>query len=720
MRHPRRAGVALAALAATGLGAARHLDSGDVGYHPESVRRAHASSDARLLDRHGELLHELRVDPHGRRLDWIGIEGVSPALVAAVIAAEDRRFAEHRGVDWRSAAAAPATGPGVIEGRRGASTITMQLAALVDSRLAPAGRRGVADKWRQMRAALAIERRFNKDEVLEAYLNLASFRGELQGIAAAARGLFDKTPDALTIDEAVVLASLLRAPNADAALVAARACGLARRLEGERPCAGIESLVAANLDRTQPLAARATLAPHVARRLLRPGESAVRSTLDADLQRLAADALAATLAELGERGVADGAVLVVDNAGAEVRAYLGNGGPGASSAWHVDGVEAPRQAGSTLKPLLYAMAFEHRYLTAASLLDDSPLDLVTPTGAWVPANYDRAFRGRMSARTALAGSVNIPAVRTLMLLGVDAFADRLRHAGFEHVVHDGEYYGYALALGSAEVTLWQLAAAYRALADGGLWQPLTLVPRQGEAPKRRILDATAAFIVSDILADRAARAGSFGLDNVLALPFAASVKTGTSKDMRDNWSVGYSSRYTVAVWVGNFDGRAMRGVSGVSGAAPLWARIMGYLHRDDAPPAPLPPPGIEAVAVHFEPPVEPPRREWFVGGTAMDEVVSLAPASRPPRIAYPGPGMIMAVDGDIPAANQRVHFSADRMPRTGRWRIDGVATVERWTPVPGSHRLELVDGDGAVLDEVRFTVRGRASSPQAQAGGSVR
>ncbi len=705
-RIPRAAFVfiaALALLAALAIGGWRHT-AYRADYDFDTIRAAHASSDARLLDRHGRVVHELRVDPYGRRLEWTPLGSISPALVEAIVAAEDRRFFDHRGVDWRAAFAAAAAWFTGRE-RGGASTISMQLAALLDGRIRAPGQRDLDHKWLQMRAAMALEDVLDKREVLEAYLNLVTFRGELQGVAAAALGLFDKDAAALTSAESAILAALVRGPNADASRVARRACGVARRVDETVQCAGIEARVAAAFNRGANLRQRVAEAPHVARRLLHGASRHVTSTLDGDVQSAANRALREAVAGLKGRNVRDGAVLVADTATGEVLAYVGNTG-GNPDTYYVDGVQAPRQAGSTLKPFLYGLAIEQRRLTAASLLNDSPVSLSTPTGAYVPQNYDNRFRGFLSVRTALAGSVNVPAVRTLMLTGVDDFADRLRTAGFSHVTESGEFYGYSLALGSAEVSLWQLVAAYRALARGGAYWPLTLAPRGSEPASVSVMQDGAAFIVADILADRGARAATFGLDNVLELPFPASVKTGTSKDMRDNWCIGFSHRFTVGVWVGNFDGEPMRDVSGVSGAAPVWARIMRELHRSDPAVPSRPPAGVESIEVDFDG-LEPSRPEWFLDGTGTRRVMSLPARADAPRIVYPGDGMIMAVDADIPPGHQRVFFemspAVDHQWRLNGERVDG---ARGWTPVPGVHALELVDAGGTVVDHVRFTVRG--------------
>ena len=199
-------------------------------------------------------------------------------------------------------------------------------------------------------------------------------------------------------------------------------------------------------------------------------------------------------------------------------------------------------------------------------------------GIYRPLDYDREFRGLVSMRTALASSLNVPAVRTTDMVGVEVFADRLRRLGFSGLVEEGDYYGAALALGSADVTLWQLVNAYRTLANGGKYSDLRLTTDADTQKSTRIYSPEASFVISDILSDRASRSTTFGLENSLATRYWSAVKTGTSKDMRDNWCVGYTDRFTVGVWVGNSSGAPMRDVTGITGAAPTWLNVMNYLH----------------------------------------------------------------------------------------------------------------------------------------------
>ena len=674
------------------------------------VKSAWRPSEAYLLDRNGKPLHELRMDFTVRRLPWVGLDQVSTALVAAVLAAEDRRFYQHHGVDWRALASASV---GRLFGKpaRGASTLTMQLAAMLEPQLVPGkGRRTLAQKWAQLRAGLELEETWGKREILEAYLNLVSFRGELQGMAATARAFFGKQPSGLTANEALVLAAVLPSPNAGAGRIGNRACAIAKAGNLSADCPALQALAASVLNRPLQIEPGVELAPHLARQLLKtPGER-LSTTLDESIQRLAFNALNQQLRGLADRNVRDGAALVVDNETGEMLAYVGSAGP-FSKAGKVDGIHARRQAGSTLKPFLYGLTVEKRYLTAASILDDAPIHLETASGLYIPQNYDRDYKGQVSVRTALASSLNIPAVRALVLSGVERFRDRLREFGYLSISQPGEYYGFSLALGSAEVSLLEQVNAFRALANGGVYSALRF--RLGEKPgqARRVMDESATFIIADILSDPAGRAVTFGLSNPLATRFWTAVKTGTSKDMRDNWCIGFSRSHTVGVWVGNFEGDSMHDVSGITGAAPAWLEIMNGLHESLASNPPQPPNGVVRREIRYLPAVEPPRSEWFIQGTET-ELIRLAEAvDQPPRIASPANGVVIALDPDIPYENQAVFFTARSVKPDVEFVLDGNRlgsgeSSPKWRPTPGRHKLALVGQGGKVYDYVEFSVRG--------------
>ncbi|MBN1545707.1 MAG: penicillin-binding protein 1C [Syntrophaceae bacterium] len=679
------------------------------------VKNAYAKSDALLLDRHGKVIHELRVNEKGRRLDWAALKDISPALQQAVIQSEDRHFYGHRGVDWRAVGAA-AFGKVFSGKKRGASTITMQLAAQLDRRLKPQeAKRSLRQKWSQMKAAQEVEHTWTKEEILEAYLNLIIFRGELQGVTTASRGLFGKAPSGLTDAESLILASLIRAPNASAATVAQRASWLARTMKRDAATAEIKLLASDRLTGLYAIKPSASLAPHVARQLLKEGKKEVVSTLDGALQGYAAEVLETHLRALRHQSVADGAVLAVDNQTGEILAYVANTGASASASY-VDGIVAKRQAGSSIKPFLYEVVLEKKIITAATILDDNPLFIPTVGGIYAPQNYDNLFRGPVSVRESLASSINIPAVRTLMLIGPDVLVERLRKLGFENL-EEGDYYGLSLALGSLDVSLRELVNAYRTLANEGQWSDLTITFNKKHRDKIHVMDKRAVYIISQILSDRESRGMTFGFENPLATKYWSAVKTGTSKDMRDNWCIGYSRLYTVGVWVGNFSGESMRNVTGVAGAAPVWLEVMNYLHRHRSSPKPQPPDGVVAKRIAFQPFQGKAVDEWFIAGTepATGIISQAATAAKvKPKIVYPLNGTIIALDPDIPEENHLVIFEAGESGIAYSWQLNGAALpgaghLLRWKPERGRHSLSIVGDDGTTLDSIAFEVRGQAA-----------
>jgi penicillin-binding protein 1C len=675
-----------------------------------AVRADWQPSEAWLYDRDGRLLDSERVNFERRRLAWVPLKDISPAVRAAVVQAEDRRFWSHGGVDWLAVASAVRARlkiGGTGDRSRGASTLPMQLAAFLDPGLAQPGQRDWRTKLRQMRAAQALAAAWSHDQMLEAYFNLVPLRGEAQGIGAGAQSLFGKKPADMTRTDAALFAGLLPNPTAGAEALGRRACRVAQT----KDCSAIRAAAATLVSGEHAARFDPALAPHLAVRLLdKPGKR-VTTTIDRRIQTAAIVALRRQLSGLGSDRVRDGAVVVLDNATGEVLAYVGGVGL-KSTAAQVDGANARRQAGSTLKPHLYAQVIEHGWLTAASILDDSPVQLDTASGLYVPKNYDRSFKGPVSVRHALAASLNVPAVRALVIDDVQQFRDRLWALGYHGLVEDGEYYGFSLALGSAEVSLVEQANAFRTFANLGQWSPVTLdaVRHLRNLPPRQIVSPAAAFIVGDILADAAARTDAFGADSALRLPFWAAAKTGTSKGMRDNWCIGWSDRFTVAVWVGNLEGDAMRAVSGTSGAAPVWRDVMLALHAGRPGKPPAMPAGVEARQIALPGTREPPRREYFMAGTAQTEMAAAPQAARRPRITSPVSGSVYALDPDIPIDRQRLAVTVSGSVAGYRLLLDkkplGDADAgQQILPRPGSHMLALVDPGGRMIDRVRFTVR---------------
>ncbi|WP_423192615.1 penicillin-binding protein 1C [Cupriavidus sp. H18C2] len=694
------------------------------------VRGNWRSADIVVTDRHGQPVARVRDDFQARRGDWVTLADTSPALRTAIVLSEDRRFYAHSGVDWQGVAAAAWANLWNTR-TRGASTLTMQLAGLLDDDLRARGGRSFGQKVGQAISASSLERGWSKDQILEAYLNLVPYRGELVGLSAMSQTLFGKVPSGLDARESAVAVALVRSPNASAQQVARRACGILREMRQPRECDGLDGFTALVLAKSTRAGADsmharrdANLAPHLARLLVTraraatpagtPPPARIVSTLDAAMQRVAADSLARHLRELAGRNVEDGAVVVIDNASGDVVAYVGSSGA-LSAAPEVDHAAALRQAGSTLKPFLYEQAIEERRLTAASLLDDRPVNLPTGGGLYIPQNYDHRYAGWVSLRAALGSSLNVPAVRTLVMVTPHRFHRRLVSLGLP-LTQSGDYYGYSLALGSADVSLLSLTNAYRSFANAGTYAPPRMAMDGPRPASRAVMSPAAAYVIGDVLADRHARARTFGLDSPLTTRFWTAVKTGTSKDMRDNWCVGWSQRYTVGVWVGNASGAAMHDVSGVSGAAPVWHEVMEALHRGTPSRAPAMPGGVERITLQFEDGLEPAREEVFLAGTTMQRVGVGKPGKSQgtPAIASPADGTIFALDPDIPPAAQRVWFHADGL--TGQtadavsWRLNGQPLGKggqvAWLPWPGRHRVALVDARGQVVHEIGIEVRG--------------
>lgn len=629
------------------------------------LKASYVSSEASLLDRHGRRLQEIRVSAQGRSLSWIELEEVSPAFKNALLTVEDKRFFEHGGVDLKAVAGAAWQNLG--GGRRGASTITMQLANILEPGLK--GKKTLWEKVRQAKIAWDLEKIWQKDEILEAYINLVTFRGEHRGIHSAARSLFNKDPHGLNERESYLLAALLKAPNMNLNQAAHWLCVYAAEKPSLGSCGSLTAFARSTLD-SPGVQRRENLAPHLARVLLRKPEN-LKTSIDAELQKLANDLLAEQVVALESQNAKDGAVIVVHNPTGEVLAYVGSSGK--SEAPEVDMVRSRRQAGSTLKPILFATAFEGEYLTPNSWLLDEPFEVaVDGRGGYRPENYDKSFHGPVTVAQALGSSLNIPAVRAVELIGVEPFYHSLEQLGFLEL-KGAEEYGASLALGSADVTLLELANAYRAFANEGVWSPLRYTPGKN-IHGRRVFSRKVAAQISSILSSRENRALTFGWNSLLATSYATAVKTGTSKDMRDNWCIGYSREFTVAVWMGNSSGEPMWQVSGVSGAAPVWRGLMDHLHRNRRS-RPFAPEEIAQPTFH---------RAQFG------------------KILYPMQGAILALDPDIPPGRQFVQVEAEGH---GVLKADGkILTDGQWAPELGKHRLSLHVGD-KTLDEIQVEVR---------------
>lgn len=582
------------------------------GIEPPSLRFA---ASAQVLDRNGQLLRAFTVDDGRWRLH-AGLDEVDPLYLQMLIGYEDRRFQQHRGVDPR--ALLRALWQALSERRivSGGSTLTMQVVRL---------RLGLAtgsleDKWRQLGAALALERVADKPQVLEAYLNLAPFGGNLEGVRAASLAWLGREPRRLTPAQAALLVALPQAPEQrrpDRYPEAARR-GRDRVLSRAEALGLIDAETAAAA-RREPIPTQRRpfpmLAPHLARRALAlsPEQSRHRLTLDAGLQ----SRLQALAAEHAARlpAAVSVAILVADHRRGEVLASVGSAGLLARErAGFVDMTRALRSPGSTLKPLIYGLAFELGLAHPESLIDDRPQAF----GDYVPENFDRAFQGTLTVRAALQQSLNLPAVTLLERVGPARLLARLRRAGAEpRLPQAAAGAGLAIGLGGIGLSLTDLVSLYAAIARGG--EPVRLrdgLP--GSATAGRRIDASAER--NPVLSPRAAwylasiLSGAERLDQVAG---SIALKTGTSYGYRDAWAIGYDGRFVVGVWTGRPDGASVPGLTGTDAAVPI---LRAAFARLDAQ-APLPgPPSDVLMATSAELPVPLRRVNADARGRHLDQL----------------------------------------------------------------------------------------------------
>lgn len=602
-----------------------------------------------VVDRQGRLLRAFTVADGRWRLP-VTLAEVDPLFLRLLLAFEDRRFYHHGGVDYL--ALARAVGQLVVNGRvvSGASTLTMQTARLLHGQSS----RGVAGKLRQMVRALALERRLDKAAILERYLHLAPYGGNLEGVRAASLAWFGLEPRRLTPAQAALLVALPQSPEArrpdrdPAAAQRARDRVLARAL-----AAGILDAETVAAAQREPVPRQRLpfplLAPHATQRarLAHPERPVQRLTLAADLQaRL--EALAAERGRLlGEK--LSLALLVADHRSGEILAAVGSPGLEAAREGFIDMTRVVRSPGSTLKPLIYGLAFEAGIAHPESLIEDRPAGF----GRYVPANFDRDYQGTVTLRRALQLSLNIPAVKLLEAVGPARLVARLKRAGARPELPDLSPPGLAIGLGGVGLRLTDLVAVYGAIARGG--RPMPLVEElpmvtgwgadgAGSAPSQGaggtvqsspgddrlrlpVLDERAAWQVTDILAAAPPPEAA----NTAGLAF----KTGTSYGYRDAWALGFDGRHVVGVWVGRPDGAPVPGLTGITAAAPLLVDVFARLGpRHPLPPAP---PGVlRATTASLPPPL---RR--------VDEPAATAG----PRIAFPPAGARLALgsglDGEL-------------------------------------------------------------------------
>jgi penicillin-binding protein 1C len=539
-----------------------------------------------VVDRNGMPLHEALSSDDTRTIA-LTAETLPPALVAATLAAEDRRFWWHPGVDPIAVVRALKTN--LAEGRivEGGSTISQQVAKLLLNRRSPARTRGLAAKVHEAIIAIRLEHRFTKTELLALYLNLAAYGNQYVGAERASRGYFGVPVAMTTPAQAAFLAGLPQRPSGfnpyrSRGAAISRQRVVVRRMEADHALTAEQAREALNEQLTFSARGPLFAAPHFVEMVLaaagEPRPARIETTLDAALQADVAGIIRSHRELLRSHRAQNVAVVVLDNERGEWLAWEGSGDYfDTEGGGTINGPVTPRQPGSALKPFTYALAFEQGSGPARVLADvPSSFPTAEPGIVYSPRNYDGRYRGPLLARRALAGSENVPAVALASELGVPSLLRFLGRAGMTTFEKTAAHYGLGVTLGNAEVRLDELVAAYAAFARGGLWIEPAATRRPLGTPTRshQLVSPRAAFWISDILSDPEAREFIFGRGGSLELPFPVAVKTGTSQAYHDNWTIGYSRRVTVGVWVGNFDRTPLRNSSGVTGAGPIFNAVM--------------------------------------------------------------------------------------------------------------------------------------------------
>lgn len=660
------------------------LTGSEVSPSYEQIRARYRSSDLQLRDRNGRILTEIRQEQNFRNLSWVEFSDIPENLRQIIIKSEDKNFYAHSGIDFTAILSA-AYQRVFLGSQRGASTISMQTANLLDPQL----KKQSFYKLRQLWRAIQIENALSKNQILEVYLNLVQFRSEFQGLRSASLALLKKEPFVLNPIDSYILAAMLRSPNAKWELIQTRACWLTARADDcDLIKDEIQKISQSDLQIPRPHQYAFQLGLRIKSDLakFKDRKNTVHTTIDLDLQKYILDRLDSQILELANKNVRDGAVLVLDNHSGEVLAYVG-GNPRSQQAHYIDHIQSYRQAGSTLKPFLYAAAFEREILTPNSWISDQAIDVVYNHGTYSPRNHNRQFSGWVPARVALASSLNVPAIRTFELLPEELLFEKLELLGFTKL-KDANYYGPGLALGVADVTLWDLANAYRTLANMGIWSKVTYLPNQPQEQPRRVYSEKSAQTVMQVLSQSENRTHSFGFASVLDTDFPSIVKTGTSKDMRDNWCIGSSRDYTVAVWIGNSSGDSMWNVLGITGAAPMWSHVMHWLHEKRR--SQISWPAVENQIAYPE-----------IKLKELEQVQV--------KISYPSNNAILAFDPDLPAKVQKLPLTFEGDAQGLTWIINDekIPAQDKQTLWPirrGKYKITLVSKE-KTLDSISILVK---------------
>ena len=709
---------------------------------PSKTRLYPKFASCQICDRNGKLLREILSKDY-KTSSWVNLAEISPPMKEATILREDKRFYSHFGIDPIS------LGRAIFDNIKhwriisGGSTITMQVAKMALN----LKNRNFLTKIIEMIYALKLELHLSKKEILEIYLNRTPYGNQNYGIEAAANFYFRKSCRQLSLGESCILASIPKSPiklnpyrNPDAVLQEKNKILkslLTRHFIDylNYGCALKESLniVPGSFNFEAP-----HFVDYIVLKINGLGKNLPKriiTSLDLDLQHNLELMLTTTLKSLKGYNVNQGAVLVMDTKTGEILAMVGSKDYFDEEEGQVNGCIALRQPGSSIKPFLYALALESG-IPASYVLPDTLLEFqLWDRTKFAPRNYGDKYHGPTRAREALASSFNVSTVYLLEQLGVQRFHNLLKELNFTSLNQDASFYGLSLGLGAGEVSLLEMVNGYRSIVREGIWErerSVLNIEGISNSNSKRVFSKEAAYIITNILSDNSSRIKSFGEDSPLNLPFPCASKTGTTKDFRDNWCIGFTKKFVVGIWVGNFNGSPMEGVAGISGAAPLFRDIMIELQRKAYPPKFEEP----ASLVHEKVCAKSGKiatafcndliEELFISGTEPKESCPLCSGhiyamtvgddnEKQIKILSPSDGDIYKIDPQVSYAAQGISFrvSEDETINEVIFKLDGKIIGQRkypfeywWRPTPGEHKLEVigVSKTSQKIDQVSFRV----------------
>ena len=623
-------------------------------------------SDAQTLqvtDRNGQPL-TISYQNRWNVYDNVPLYSIPDFLQQAFVVSEDKRFFEHNGVDWQ------ARGSALLQdwksGRvvRGASTISEQVVRMINPRP-----RSIWSKWVEGVESMMLERDYSKSDILEFYLNQVPYASNRRGVVQGARYYFGRDLSTLSRKEMLALAVLARAPSSyDLYKDPTKIEGAVGRLADALVRQGILAADDAQQMHNQPFQlgqpAPPVNAEHFAayvRDHMHGGSEGIHSTLDATLQASVQRIIDDRVRALSRKNLHNAGAIVIDHTTGEILAWVvaGANDPDAPGS-RIDAVTVPRQPGSAQKPLLYGLALDKGW-TPATIIDDAPLSEAIGAGLHNFKNYSNTYYGRITVREALANSLNIPALLTINYVGAQKYLDTLHRLGVQSLDRGVEIYDEGLALGNGEVTLLELTQGFTALANRGVYRPLHFtMDETTRGDERRVYSGESASLIGNILSDPWARRLEFGNGSVLNLPVQTAVKTGTSTDYRDAWTVGYNYKYVVGIWMGNLDRSATDGVTGSTGPALALRSIFNELNKN-AVSQPL---WLSPKLVRKDICIEDPRdaskcymrSELFAPGTEPGEA-AVGPAVQHFEIVKPTDGLQMAIDPRVPMDMQKLPFT---------------------------------------------------------------